>query len=270
MSEYLRIRNFGPIEEIEINNIPSLAILIGESGSGKSTIMKVLSLCRWIYKRVVLRSYVKQANIKKTGIGIQMRTLLKTSQINEYLTPRTEILYRRGDYEIEYNNGRLNAQADIPETNLSLEKICYISDKRSIIPDFLENKVEKKNANYYLQDTLENFLLAADEIRQLPLEYLNVELKIEKGNKGDKYLIKNTNGAANPILLRNASSGMQTVSPLSLIVEYYARKFDAQKSMNSSLFGYLQDNDRLKDFSTAKTSVRSAPRTSTCLLKSQN
>lgn len=252
MSEYLRIRNFGPIEEIEINNIPSLTILIGESGSGKSTIMKVLSLCRWIYKRVVLRSYVKQANIKKTGIGIQMRSLLKTSQINEYLTPRTEILYRRGDYEIEYNNGRLNAQADIPETNLSLEKICYISDKRSIIPDFLENKVEKKNANYYLQDTLENFLLAADEIRQLPLEYLNVELKIEKGNKGDKYLIKNTNGAANPILLRNASSGMQTVSPLSLIVEYYARKFDAQKSMNSSLFGYLQDNDRLKDFSTAK------------------
>lgn len=83
-------------------------------------------------------------------------------------------------------------------------------------------------------------------------------------------MIKNTNGAANPILLRNASSGMQTVSPLSLIVEYYARKFDAQKSMNSSLFGYLQDNDRLKDFSTAKTSVRSAPRTSTCLLKSQN
>lgn len=73
-----------------------------------------------------------------------MRTLLKTSQINEYLTPRTEILYRRGDYEIEYNNGRLNAQADIPETNLSLEKICYISDKRSIIPDFLENKVEKR------------------------------------------------------------------------------------------------------------------------------
>ena len=42
MSEYLRIRNFGPIEEIEINNIPSLTILIGESGSGKSTIMKVL------------------------------------------------------------------------------------------------------------------------------------------------------------------------------------------------------------------------------------
>ena len=59
-----------------------------------------------------------------------------------------------------------------------------------MIPDFLENKIERKNANYHLQDTLENFLLAADSIRQLPLDYLNVELKIEKSTKGDKYMIK--------------------------------------------------------------------------------
>jgi predicted ATP-dependent endonuclease of OLD family len=37
-----------------------------------------------------------------------------------------------------------------------------------------------------------------------------------------------------------------------LIVEYYAKKFDAQKSMNLSLFRYLQDNDKLDVFNTAK------------------
>lgn len=121
-----------------------------------------------------------------------------------------------------------------------------------MIPDFLENKIEKKNANYHLQDTLENFLLAADSIRQLPLDYLNVELKIEKSNKGDKYLIKSTNGTPCSIQLRNSSSGTQTVTPLSLIVEYFAKKFDSQKSMNSSLFSYLQDNDKLNVFNTAK------------------
>lgn len=146
----------------------------------------------------------------------------------------------------------MNAQADIPANDLSLEKICYISDKRSMIPDFLENKIEKKNANYYLQDTLENFLIAADSIRQLPLDYLNVELRIEKGVKGDKYMIKGINETPCSIQLRNSSSGTQTVTPLSLIVEYYAKKFDAQKSMNSSLFSYLQDNDKLDVFSTAK------------------
>ena len=184
MSEYLRVKNFGPIVDIEFDNIAPLTILIGESGSGKSTIMKVLSMFRWIYKRVVLRSYVRQAKIKKTGIGIQMKTMLKTSQLDEYMKSDTEIVYRRNDFTISYSNGKLNAQADIPAEDLSLEKICYISDKRSMIPDFMENKIEKKNANYYLQDTLENFLLAADSIRQLPIDYLNVELKIEKGNKG--------------------------------------------------------------------------------------
>lgn len=252
MKEYLKIRNFGPISDIELENIAPLTILIGESGSGKSTIMKVLSMFRWIYKRVVLRSYVRQANIKKTGIGIQMKTLLNTSQLNEYIKSDTEIIYRRDDYTISYSNGKLKAQSDIPAANLSLEKICYISDKRSIIPDFLENKIEKKNANYYLQDTLDNFLLAASSIRQLPVEFLNVELRIEKGTKGDKFLIKGTNGTPCSIQLRNSSSGTQTVTPLSLIVEYYAKKFDSQKSMNSSLFSYLQDNDKLDVFSTAK------------------
>lgn len=121
-----------------------------------------------------------------------------------------------------------------------------------MIPDFLENKIERKNANFYLQDTLENFLLAADSIRQLPLDYLNVELKIEKSTKGYRYMIKSTDGTSCSIQLRNSSSGMQTVTPLSLIVEYYAKKFDSQKSMNSSLFSYLQDNDKLDEFNTAK------------------
>lgn len=252
MNEYLRIQNFGPIVDIELDNIVPLTILIGESGSGKSTVMKVLSMFRWIYKRIVLRSYVRQAKIKKTGIGIHMKTLLNTSQLNEYIKSDTEIVYRRNNYTFSYSNGKLNAQADIPANELSLEKICYISDKRSMIPDFLENKIEKKNANYYLQDTLENFLLAADSIRQLPLDYLNVELKIEKSGKGDKYMIKGTNGKPCSIQLRNSSSGTQTVTPLSLIVEYYAKNFNSQKSMNSSLFSYLQDNDKLDVFSTTK------------------
>ncbi|MDY4846186.1 MAG: AAA family ATPase [Parabacteroides sp.] len=252
MAEYLRIQNFGPIIDIEIDNIVPFTILIGESGSGKSTVMKVLSMFRWIYKRVVLRSYVRQAGIRKTDLGIRMKTLLKTSQLNEYIQSDSEIIYRKDNYTIAYANGKLNAQADIPANQLSLEKICYISDKRSMIPDFLENKIDKKNANYHLQDTLSNFLLAADSIKQLSLDYLHVELKIEKSNKGDQYVIKGTDGNSFSLQLRNASSGTQTVTPLSLIVEYYAKKFDSQKSMNESLFKYLQDNDKLDVFNTTK------------------
>ena len=95
MAEYLRIQNFGPIIDIEIDNIVPFTILIGESGSGKSTVMKVLSMFRWIYKRVVLRSYVRQAGIRKTDLGIRMKTLLKTSQLNEYIQSDSEVIYRK-------------------------------------------------------------------------------------------------------------------------------------------------------------------------------
>ena len=64
MKEYLKIVDFGPISEIELNNISPLTVFIGKSGSGKSTIMKVLSLFRWMYKRVNLRSFIKHSKIK--------------------------------------------------------------------------------------------------------------------------------------------------------------------------------------------------------------
>ena len=79
MKEYLLIRNFGPIDEVILDDIRPLTVFIGESGSGKSTIMKVLSLFRWMYKRVNLRSYLQQAGIKKTGVKFKIKSLLKVS-----------------------------------------------------------------------------------------------------------------------------------------------------------------------------------------------
>jgi predicted ATPase len=63
MQESIIIKHFGPIKNIEINDIHPFTVFIGESGSGKSTIMKVIALFRWIYKMLCIRSYLKYANI---------------------------------------------------------------------------------------------------------------------------------------------------------------------------------------------------------------
>ena len=47
MKESILIRNFGPISEVVIEDIKPLTIFIGESGSGKSTVVKVIALFRW-------------------------------------------------------------------------------------------------------------------------------------------------------------------------------------------------------------------------------
>ena len=180
MSEYLRIENFGPIDEVILDDIRPLTVFIGESGSGKSTIMKVLSLFRWMYKRVNLRSYLQHAGIKKTRIGFKIQNFMKTSGIVEYLKQDSVIVYRRGDYEIRMVNKSVNIRFTIAPEDLCLDKLCFISDKRSMISDFLDNKMERRIANYYLQDTMDNFLEACESIKVLPLDYLDVKFKVEK------------------------------------------------------------------------------------------
>ncbi len=101
MHEYIRIQNFGPLRNVEVPDVRPFTILIGESGSGKSTFMKVLSLFRWMYKRVNIRSYVQHAKIARTGIGFKIKSLMKTSGILEYLSEDSIIIYRRGNYEIK-------------------------------------------------------------------------------------------------------------------------------------------------------------------------
>lgn len=252
MKEYIIIKKFGPIESIELNPIEPFVVLVGESGSGKSTIMKVLSLFRWIYKRLVLRSYVRHAGIKKTNIGFQFRTVLKVSGLDEYLKPNTEIIYGRGGNEISYVKGKLNVGKNISKEDLSLEKVCFVSDKRAMMSDILSSKTKHDFSNYYLQDTLDNFLLATDNITELPINYLNIDFNVQKNVQGIKYLIKGKDKSKFSVNIKNASSGMQTVVPIHLIVEYYAKYFDPKKSMSSSLFQYFNDNDRLTEFSATK------------------
>ena len=249
MTEYLKIENFGPISEIELTDIRPLTIFIGKSGSGKSTIMKVLSLFRWMYKRVNLRSFIKHSKISKTKIGFKTLPLLRTSGLLEYLMPNSQIIYRNGPYEIVMKYRTTTAKFVVAKEHLSLEKVVFISDKRSIIPDILGSSVDRHKDNYYLQDTLENFRAANKVISNIDLNYLGVNFSERKQKNGSKFRISGygVNGEYS-IKLTNASSGIQTATSVGLIVDYYATKYNLEDSLNSALFRYFADSDNLKNF----------------------
>lgn len=252
MKENLIIENFGPIKKIELNDIRPLTILIGESGSGKSTILKVLSLFRWMYKQINIRSYLKHAKIARTGIRFRIESLLRTSGIYEYLHKDSIIRYQRNKYEIKMQNRTVSARITVAKEDLCLDKICFISDKRAMIANFINNRIERKAADYYLQDTIDNFVTAYDAIKQFPLDFLGVSFKLEKQkNAPAKLTIQGESEVNYSIEMKNASSGIQTVTPLAMIIEYYATQYDAIENMNSALFNYMAGNDQLKNFNAA-------------------
>ena len=127
MCERIKIVNFGPIRQIEIEDIRPLTVFIGESGSGKSTIMKVLSLFRWMFKRINLRSFLRNAGATDLKeLTFDMKELLKYSGIDEYIKPDTEIIYENGKCKISYVNGRLNTpKQSIDQENRFTCKIMW-------------------------------------------------------------------------------------------------------------------------------------------------
>ncbi|GHT40073.1 hypothetical protein AGMMS49965_07780 [Bacteroidia bacterium] len=251
MKESIIIRNFGPIKEIAIDDIRPFTVFIGESGSGKSTIMKVLVLFRWIYKMVNIRSYLKHSNISQSPFKFDFKSYLKANGLIDYLKADTEIIYSKGGDTISYS-GSLDASVVIPEEHLSLDKMCFIGDKRNIIPDILANTMDKADS-FYLKETLDDTLLALKQITQLNVDYLGVTFVAEKTSIGIKYYIQsNSNENWYKIHFENSSSGAQNVVPLSLIVEYYAGKYDLVAAFNKSIFGYMSQNDQLSDFKPVK------------------
>jgi predicted ATP-dependent endonuclease of OLD family len=248
MQESITIRNFGPIKKVEISDIRPFVLLIGESGSGKSTVMKVVVLFRWIYKMINIRSYLKHAKITESPFRFDFDEYLKNGGFEKdaYLRPDTEIIYRRGNHEISYK-GALNTAIIVPEDELSLEKMSFIADKRNIIPDVLAKRVKVENS-FFVNETYEDFRIAYPFIKELPMDYLGVKYSRKKVGAATKHYIESVDKKHDPIYLENASSGMQTVTPLSVIVEYFSKHYNFSKRFNSIVFDYLSRNDSLKDF----------------------
>jgi predicted ATPase len=266
MQESIIIRNFGPIKEIEISGIKPFTVFIGELGSGKSTVMKVIVLFRWIYKMLNIRSYLKYANISKSPFEFEFGQYLKNNGFSDYLKPDTDIIYQKGSIIIHYKTALRTSTISVPQEELSWEKMSFIADKRNLIPDILAaNKISSKMPykktididdaiNFFLRETFNDFVIASDEqyVPELNLDYLGVRYFSEKTPVGIKYFIEgiSEDRRHTSIKLEDASSGMQTVTPLSVIVEYFSKHYDFSKRFNEKVLDFLSKNDSLKDFRT--------------------
>nr|WP_320059507.1 hypothetical protein [uncultured Bacteroides sp.] len=251
--EFLKINFFGPIKEITIENVKPFTFFIGESGSGKSTLLKVLAMMRHMYKQINLRSYLKQGNVIDKTIDLRMADYLRNGGMTDYVKESTEIVYRKGTFEISYTRkgGLKGTRSVISREDLSLEKISFLSDKRGSIASLLANLSDGASLGFYLTETFQDFKKATDEIKELEMSYLGVRYFEKKAQNGTRQFFIGNATDANDIYnikFEDASSGIQTMTPLAVIAEYFSKHFDIIQASNASIVGLLGQNDSLSSF----------------------
>jgi len=73
LRESIYIKSVGSIREIEIEKLKPLTLFVGKTASGKSTILKVVVLMRYLYKMVNIRSYLKKCENPKVSFSFSSR-----------------------------------------------------------------------------------------------------------------------------------------------------------------------------------------------------
>lgn len=254
MKESIIIKNFGPLKEVEIDDIKPLTVFIGKSAGGKSIIMKVIVLMRYIYKMVNIRSYLKNAKITRSPFKLRFNSMLHDG-LKGMITAQTEIYYtveiNGNKYTLKYTNRGLQSDINIPDKDLIFFKEAYVSGMRSLIPIWASKAVSVKGENlgFFFHETFNDFNDATDVIKEQKLEYLNLKMKVRKsGNRPKLFTIESLQNDAVPIELRYASSGIQTSAPLVAIVHYFAQGFSFKDAFQRSVLNYLYKQDLLTKF----------------------
>ena len=259
MKEYITIKNFGPLSNIENLEIKPFTFLIGESASGKSTLMKIVAMMRYLYKMVNIRFYLRHSKITKSPFRIRLASMMERQGMGKMFSSFAKdglIVYRvvlgeNISYEIRIENKKPVFPTTMPQEHLGFFKNSYISENRNIIPTWAEKAWKNKGATlgFYFHETNNDFGNASEGDKSIDLEYVQMKMKIThpKG-KPTKYQIIPIDEHHEPIELSEASSGIQTSAPLALIVEDFAKTFSFKEAFNRSVMSYLYEMENLSRF----------------------
>ncbi len=258
MKEYITIKNFGPLINIEELEIKQFTFFIGESASGKSTLMKVAAMMRYLYKMANIRSYLRHSKISKTPFRMRLKTMIERQGMAKMFDKNSFIVYRVEintgvSYEIKIENGKLYVPV-IPKEDLVFRKVSFVSENRNIIPTWAQKAWKNRGATlgFYFHETNDDFGNASEGDKTIDLDHVGMRMSIThpKG-KPTRYQIMPMDERHASIELTEASSGIQTSAPLTLIVSYLAKDFSFKDAFNRSVMSFLYETDNLSRFKAA-------------------
>lgn len=212
MSKFI-IKNIGPINHIEIQ-LNRINIFIGPQASGKSTIAKILSFCLWYEKYCVKRQRIDLLKDEKLKTA-----LIDYHNIEGYFRDDSYFYYEGKSLIIEFKHKEMMVKKQDAFYSSSLTKIAYIPSERNIIsvPGIFSTKMP----NNYILDFI-------DDWQSIRNKYSNDEAKVwlpelhyyytYDANEKKDCIVSETTGR--PFALSQVSSGMQSIAPLCVMIDY--------------------------------------------------
>lgn len=223
----IKIKNFGPIKDgfdEDWIDIKKVTIFIGNQGSGKSTVAKLISTFSWIEKALTRGDYdIKHFERK----GRFKNQYLSYHRIENYFTSsskidKAEIEYIGDSYHLKYENRNLTVN-EIKNSNYLLPQIMYVPAERNFIAN-----VKKAKALKLTSDSLVEFVTEFDNAKNemkglMKLPVNDVDVEYDKLNdtvnlKANNYKLK----------LTETSSGFQSLVPLFLVSWFLANSVKRQ------------------------------------------
>lgn len=250
IKEKIKIKNVGALKDTGTVELKPLTVLIGNSASGKSTLMKLVVLMRYIFKRICIRAYLKNAQIDEKIFYIRYRDFLR-DDLKMLVTEESSVEYivetsDNHQFRVAIENGKLEYDDNMPSQDIVFLKEVWVSEMRSVIPTLASKGSLAKNTSlgFFFDETFDDFKAATDSISHFDLDYVGLQLDVViGGNNQKRYMVAPDDGSYEPIELRNASSGIQTTAPLSAMVKYFSTEFSFKKAQERSIISYLFEKD---------------------------
>lgn len=253
----IKIKNFGPIREGFVGNdgwldIEKVTVFIGDQGSGKSTVAKLISLFSWIEKSIARNT------ISPEQLNVEIfKNLCLQQEIFEYFSDDTYLSFEGDAYDFEYDERKKSFKAKVNgsgKKNYILPKIQYVSAARNLLTILYNislQQIPDKNGN--IIDLSSNIPFM---VKVLNFEYMKaLEAFAQNGfslpvNDTSVYFQNHNTfivAKGKRVAMASASSGIQSITPLLLVSHFLLNEvskniYEKVKTIDNNLKSRIEAN----------------------------